>query len=92
MSQVRLFGSGMSFPAEDGETILAAAQRAGVPFPYSCQAGTCGSCKCALVEGEVFELEYAESALLAAERLRGRILACRAQVWGHISIRMLDDE
>jgi CDP-4-dehydro-6-deoxyglucose reductase/ferredoxin-NAD(P)+ reductase (naphthalene dioxygenase ferredoxin-specific) len=89
---VTIIESEESFSAEDGETVLAAAQRAGIAFPYSCQAGNCGSCKCELVDGEIFELEYSEHALDPAERARNRILACRTQVWGDARIRRLDDE
>lgn len=92
MPLVTLADTGERFDAEDGETILAAAQRAALGFPYSCQAGNCGSCKCELVEGEVFELEYSEYALPAAERARNLILACRSQVWGDTVLRRLDDE
>ena len=89
MPTVRLINADTTFPAADGETILAAALRAGMPFPYSCQAGNCGSCKCVLVEGEVLELEYSDSALSVAERMNGTILACRAQVFGEILIQHL---
>lgn len=92
MPQVRIAQTEELFSAEDGETVLAAAQRAGLPFPYSCQAGNCGSCKCELVEGEIFELDYSEYALSAAERASGLILACRTQVWGDSTIRRLADE
>ena len=92
MHQVLIADSGESFPAEDGETVLAAARRAGVPFPHSCQAGNCGTCKCELVDGDVFELEHSEFALSAAERAQGLVLACRSQVWGATTIRRLDDE
>ena len=92
MPQVRLVDSTESFPAANGETILAAAQRAGMPFPYSCEAGTCGRCKCELVDGNILEIEYSESALTPAERSRGHILACRTQVWGDIGIRTLNDD
>jgi len=90
--QVRIADTGESFAAEDGETLLAAAQRAGLPLPYSCQAGNCGSCKCELVEGEIFELEHSRFALTSAERRQGLVLACRSQVWGDTTIRRLDDE
>lgn len=92
MHQVRIADSDETFEAEDGETLLAAAQRAGLPFPYSCQAGNCGSCKCELVDGEVFELDYSEYALTAAERATDLVLACRTQVWGDTTIRRLADE
>jgi CDP-4-dehydro-6-deoxyglucose reductase/ferredoxin-NAD(P)+ reductase (naphthalene dioxygenase ferredoxin-specific) len=78
--------------AEPGDTILDALILAGVPFPYSCQAGNCGTCKCELVDGDVFELEHSEHALTAAERSRSLILACRTQVWGDTRIRRLESE
>jgi CDP-4-dehydro-6-deoxyglucose reductase, E3 len=37
--------SGREFTAEAGETILAAALRAGIGLPYGCKSGTCGTCK-----------------------------------------------
>lgn len=85
-------GDPQSVSAEEGETVLAALLRAGVGFAYSCEAGNCGTCKCELVRGDVLELEYSEHALQAAERARGIILACRAQVWGDTVIRRLSDE
>ena len=91
MPHVKFVDSNESFPAEDGETVLTAAQRAGIALPYSCQVGTCGTCKCELVNGHVFELEYSEIALPAEERIHGRVLACRTQVWGDTVIRRLDD-
>lgn len=78
--------------AEDGETILDAALRNGVGFAYSCQAGNCGTCKCEYVSGEIFELEYSEHALSAAERARNVVLACRTQVWSDVHIRRLSAE
>jgi naphthalene 1,2-dioxygenase ferredoxin reductase component len=90
--QVTIDDTAEVFSAEDGETLLAAAQRSGIAFPYSCQAGNCGSCKCELIEGDVLELEYSEYALTEAERAQGIILACRSQVWGDTRIRRLGDE
>ena len=41
-----LKASGRHFEASaSGDTVLEAAQRAGVALPYSCRAGVCGSCK-----------------------------------------------
>lgn len=78
--------------AEPGETILAAALRAGVALPYSCQAGNCGSCKCEYLSGDIFELEHSEHALRAEERARNVILACRTQVWGDTAVRRIETE
>ena len=89
MPQVRIADTGETFEAEDGETVLAAAQRAGIAMPYSCQAGNCGSCKCERIDGELFELDHSEYALTPAEQAQGLILACRSQVWGDSTIRLL---
>jgi CDP-4-dehydro-6-deoxyglucose reductase/ferredoxin-NAD(P)+ reductase (naphthalene dioxygenase ferredoxin-specific) len=90
--QIAVEGTPAPVAAEPGDTILDALILAGVPFPYSCQAGNCGTCKCELVDGDVFELEHSEHALSADERARGLILACRTQVWGDTRIRRLESE
>jgi CDP-4-dehydro-6-deoxyglucose reductase/ferredoxin-NAD(P)+ reductase (naphthalene dioxygenase ferredoxin-specific) len=89
--QITLQGHERPVPVEAGDTILASLLRAGVVFPFSCQAGNCGTCKCLLVAGEVHELAYSEQALSAEERARGLILACRAQVWDDTVVRRLAD-
>jgi len=89
---ITLEGHAPPVPVEAGDTILGSLLRAGVPFPFSCQAGNCGTCKCELVSGDVLELEYSEHALSAEERARGVILACRTQVWDDTTIRRIDAE
>jgi ferredoxin-NAD(P)+ reductase (naphthalene dioxygenase ferredoxin-specific) len=79
-------------PALTGETILESLLQAGIAFPHNCQSGNCGACKCELVEGDVLELPYSEYALSNDERSRNLILACRTQVWGDCTVRMLEAE
>ena len=90
--QIKLEGHDRSVPAEAGDTILESLLRAGVPFPFSCQAGNCGTCKCELLSGDVHELEHSEHALAPEERAKGVILACRTQVWDDTSIRRINTE
>jgi CDP-4-dehydro-6-deoxyglucose reductase/ferredoxin-NAD(P)+ reductase (naphthalene dioxygenase ferredoxin-specific) len=85
-------GSEEPVAAEAGDTLLDSLIMAGVPFPYSCQAGNCGTCKCELIDGDVLELEYSEHALKPEERARNIILACRTQVWGDTRIRRIEAE
>ena len=59
-------------------TILAAAQVAGVDYPFGCESGNCGACKSRLVRGAVTLGNYSEFALSDDERARGLFLACRA--------------
>jgi NAD(P)H-flavin reductase/ferredoxin len=90
--QITLEGHERPIPVEAGDTILASLLRAGVPFPFSCQAGNCGTCKCELVSGDILELEHSEHALAAQERAKGIILACRTQVWDDTVVRRIDAE
>src|SRR5207248_612556 len=81
-----------SIPVRPGDTMLEALLRAGVAFPFSCQAGNCGTCKCELVSGDILELEHSEHALAPEQRAKGIILACRTQVWDDAVIRRIDAE
>jgi len=65
-------------PARLGETILEAALREGIAFPYECRNGGCGECKCKVLYGPVEQGPCQESALSAAERAEGKVLACSA--------------
>jgi len=86
---IRIEGDPQGVPAEDGETILDAALRSGTSFAYSCQSGSCGTCKCQYIGGDIRELECSEQVLSAAERARRVLLACRTQVRGDVQIRRL---
>jgi ferredoxin len=88
--QITLEGHAAPVAANPGETLLDSLLRAGLTFPFSCQAGNCGTCKCLLLRGEVSGLEHSERALGPAERARGIILACRTLVWGDTTIRRID--
>jgi ferredoxin-NAD(P)+ reductase (naphthalene dioxygenase ferredoxin-specific) len=88
--QVLLEGHDQPVPAQPGDTLLAALLRAGLPFPFSCQTGNCGTCKCELLAGEVEDLSYSEHTLSAAERARGIVLACRTALRGDAAIRRID--
>ena len=70
--------NGHAIPVEPRETILAAALRSGVAFPYSCRVGGCGSCKCKRASGDVHELTETGYLLSADEIEQGYILACQS--------------
>jgi 3-ketosteroid 9alpha-monooxygenase subunit B len=73
---VKLDGTAHVVPYEPGLTLLAAAQKAGVQAPSSCEDGICGSCKAQLVSGKVTMRE--QKALEPFELAAGKILLCQA--------------
>lgn len=75
---VTLAASGKRFDVREGETVLEAAQRAGLALSYSCLAGVCGSCKATLLSGECAYPRNPPAALNAAERARDAVLLCQA--------------
>jgi len=85
-----LEGHSQPLPVVPGETILTTLLRAGLAFPFACQTGNCGTCKCELVAGEVTELAASAAALAADERRRRVILACRSLLRGDGAIRRID--
>jgi ferredoxin len=87
--QITLEGHDRPVPAQAGDTVLGALLRAGIAFPFSCQTGTFGTCKCELLSGEVLEIAYSEHALSAAERARGIVLACRAELRQDARVRII---
>lgn len=75
---IRVEPSGHEFTAEAQETVLEAALRHGLAFPYGCRDGLCGSCKGQVLEGQ---LEYVgePKALSELEKSKGYALFCRAR-------------
>jgi len=73
-------------PARPGESILEAALREGIVFPYECRNGGCGKCKCRVLYGPVDQGPHQESALSAAERAQGMVLACSAMPMSDVEI------
>ncbi|HEX5612139.1 MAG TPA: FAD-binding oxidoreductase [Burkholderiales bacterium] len=62
----------------DGETVLDAGLRQGVPLPFDCRNGGCGECKATLLHGTVEHRAYQPEALSEAERAAGKVLLCCA--------------
>ncbi len=75
---ITLQATGHRFAAQPGETVLEAAQRAGIALPYSCRSGVCGSCKAILLEGQVDYPRHPPLALDAGERAHRAVLLCQA--------------
>lgn len=77
-----------AFEQSGADTVLRAALRAGVGFPYECNSGGCGSCKFDIVEGEVENLWPEAPALTDRDRRKGRLLACQCKAKGDLRIKV----
>jgi CDP-4-dehydro-6-deoxyglucose reductase len=86
-NQITIQPDGHTFTALDDETILDAALREGHVISYGCRNGACGTCKGAVLAGEIDYGIYQESALSAAEKRLGMALFCQAKPLGDVVIR-----
>jgi ferredoxin-NADP reductase len=66
------------------QTVLEAAEDAGVEIPFDCRSGICGQCKTRLLAGRV--TMAVQDALTAADRARGFILACQAHALRDVEV------
>jgi ferredoxin len=83
-AQVTFQASGKTAPLPTEQTVLEAAEGAGVEIDYSCRAGTCGACKVKKLKGEV-AMEV-DDALDEAEKAEGIVLACQAKSKNDLTI------
>jgi toluene monooxygenase electron transfer component len=67
-----------AFCCEADDSLLSAALRAGIGFPYECNSGGCGSCQFELLEGELTERWPDAPGLSPRARGRGKRLACQS--------------
>jgi len=77
--EITIKPSGVSFPCEDGDTVLAAAMAADLMLPYGCRNGACGTCKGKILEGHVDYGSYQPSTLTEDEKRQGLALFCCAE-------------
>jgi len=75
---VTIQSTGRHFPVALGETVLEAAQRAGIALPYSCRAGVCGSCKATLLNGHCAYPRNPPVALSGTPPAQHAVLLCQA--------------
>lgn len=78
---------GHEYRCDDDDTLLRAGLRAGLGFPYECNAGSCGTCKVELLEGEVVSLRPDAPGLTEHDRARNRVLACQSRPAGDCVIK-----
>ncbi|KQU72792.1 2Fe-2S iron-sulfur cluster-binding protein [Aminobacter aganoensis] len=91
MTYITLPQPGRRIAVGDAQTILQAAQAAGISYPHSCRSGRCGACKSRLVSGHVELGKHSPFALSEQERADGLILACRSIPIDDVVVEWLDE-
>jgi len=86
MMTISLAGKTQEVSVARGQSLLAAAEGAGLAMPFSCRAGGCGACRVRLVAGEV--ALPATHCLSAAELEAGDVLACVGSPCGDVTIEV----
>jgi ferredoxin len=79
---------GWEFEAQPGQTILQAALAQGLPWPSRCRVGSCGTCRCRLLEGEVKALTDTSYVLTREQLDQHYILACQSQPRGRVRVHL----
>jgi NAD(P)H-flavin reductase/ferredoxin len=85
---VNLQPANISFDVRPNSLLLQEALEAGIAFPHDCRVGTCGSCKCRLIDGKVkpvFDFSYT---LSREDVEKGYILACQAMIKSNITVEV----
>jgi ferredoxin-NADP reductase len=77
--------SGQRVPVQPGQTLLEAAEAAGVAVPSLCRAGVCGTCRIAVTDGDVF---CESSALDDGDRAAGFVFACVSTAQSDCVVRL----
>jgi len=86
MPQATLIPSGQDFTVESGETVLAAALRAGLNLPHSCKGGHCASCLARILSGEVAYAGARPAGITEDEAGAGFALLCQARALSDLRI------
>lgn len=82
---VTVASTGQTIGVAADETLLAALRRAGVPAPYSCQQGFCGTCRTRVRAGEV---EHRDTLLTDPEHAAGMMLTCVSRAAGERALTL----
>ena len=80
--------SGHTFSVEPGESLLDAALRQGLAFPYGCRNGACGSCRGRIAAGSVSYPAGRPNGISEVEAERGYALFCHAHPQSDLAVEI----
>jgi ferredoxin len=83
--KAQVLPGGFSFETASDLSLVQAADASGIELPTSCRNGTCRSCLCRLVDGQIrYRIEW--PGVSADEKAEGWILPCVAEPLGDVTI------
>ena len=78
---------GMTFDTEPGLSVLQAAELGGIELPSSCRNGTCRTCVCTLLSGQIsYSIDW--PGLSLEEKQAGLMLPCVAHPQSDLVMRL----
>ncbi len=86
--QVQVQPGAQRLTLREGETILEAGLREGLPLRFECRNGGCGVCVCSVVHGSVDYGAYQQVALPDALKAQGKALMCCATPQSDLEIEV----
>lgn len=86
--RVQVRPSGREFTVEEGESVLDAALRQGIAFPYGCRNGACGSCRGKVLDGDFAYPDGLPPALTQKEADQGLAVFCQARAVSDLTIEV----
>lgn len=86
-NKIHIAAKNLTFSCNSEDTVLRAALRSGLDFPYECNSGGCGSCKFELVDGEVDVIWEKAPGLSSRDLRKGKKLACQCRVKSDCTIK-----
>ena len=90
MPTVTFLDNGERYDVPEG-SYLEACQSHGIPHDFGCTVGSCGTCRCEIVEGDVDPPSDEEKETVAmVTDAEGARLGCMLQVRGDVTIRSVD--
>lgn len=90
--RIDLDGTEQTFSCPPDDTLLRASLRAGMGFSYECNAGSCGSCKIRLINGQLDDLYPQATGIKPRDRERGFWLACQSVPRSNCTVKARLDE
>ena len=87
--KITIASTGEVFACNSDDSLLFAGLSQGIDLPYECSSGSCGSCKCQLLSGEVKSRWPDAKGLSERDRRKGNvILLCQSQALSDCSIKV----